>query len=350
MSLTSAWQFGKGVMQVFSEAEYDALYQERINQGEVTYRTNDFECLSTSHRGFYQGTFQSTQLRPELRLEVFDGLCQEAHSCQVSHNHQEPLTAKFYLKGHHRVTTFHAPEILPEYEEIAKQNYLFYLPNLEEAEYYPAGPFGMVRICLDIHELQKAGAGLETLPSPLRQILAGSDKIRFHQPLGSLTPNMQLAIAQILNCPYQGLTRRFFLEAKAMELLALQLEQWTQTVKSKACPQDLPSGEIERLQQARQILLQDLNHPPSLLELARQVGLNDYKLKRGFRQLYGSTVFGCLLAHRMEQARLLLLEQPHLTIAGVAQSVGYASQSRFCHAFKRRFGASPQAYRIAQRG
>ena len=61
-----------------------------------------------------------------------------------------------------------------------------------------------------------------------------------------------------------------------------------------------------RIHQAKDILIRQIDNPPSLLSLARQVGINDFKLKQGFRQVFGTTVFGYLHSHRMERAAQLL--------------------------------------------
>jgi AraC family transcriptional regulator, transcriptional activator of the genes for pyochelin and ferripyochelin receptors len=80
-----------------------------------------------------------------------------------------------------------------------------------------------------------------------------------------------------------------------------------------------------------------------LIKLARQVGLNDYKLKRGFRQLFGTTVFGYLHAERMEKARTLLMNR-QMKVTEVSHTVGYASLPSFSLAFRKRFGVSPRSY------
>ena len=161
--------------------------------------------------------------------------------------------------------------------------------------------------------------------------------------VGWTTPSMLAAVQQILTCPYQGNVRQLYLESKTLELLALKLEQMRQPVAADN-KITLKSDDIHRLYQARQILLTDIEHPPSLMELARQVGINDFKLKRGFRQIFGTTVFGCLYEYRMEQAKQLL-DTHHLKVAQIAQTVGYANPSQFSAAFKRRFGFSPKGYR-----
>ena len=150
-----------------------------------------------------------------------------------------------------------------------------------------------------------------------------------------------------MTCPYQGNVRQRYLESKTLELLALKLEQMRQPEVVSNNKISLKSDDIHRLYQARQILLTDIEHPPSLLELARQVGINDFKLKRGFRQIFGTTVFGCLYEHRMERAKQLL-DTHHLKVAQIAQTVGYANPSQFSAAFKRKFGFSPKVYRQQQ--
>lgn len=104
--------------------------------------------------------------------------------------------------------------------------------------------------------------------------------------------------------------------------------------------------DLKRLHQAQQILTHRLTNPPSLMELSRQVGLNDYKLKQGFRHIFGTTVFAYLRTCRMERAQQLLAAR-ELSIAEVAHTVGYTSQSRFCDAFKKQFGTTPKAYQIS---
>ncbi|GAB4341955.1 MAG: hypothetical protein OHK0047_33800 [Leptolyngbyaceae cyanobacterium] len=105
------------------------------------------------------------------------------------------------------------------------------------------------------------------------------------------------------------------------------------------------SSDLERLYQAQAILRQDLENPPSLLELAKQVGLNDYKLKSGFRQIFGTTVFGYLHQQRMQRAYELLTSSD-LKVTEVASQVGYTSLSAFSTAFKKSFGISPSHCRV----
>lgn len=103
--------------------------------------------------------------------------------------------------------------------------------------------------------------------------------------LGTTSLVMQQVLQQILHCPYQGITRQMYLEGKVLELLALQLEQAIANHQAPSQLQSLRPDDIDRIYQAKEILIQNLDNPPSLMTLARQVGLNDFKLKLGFRQV-----------------------------------------------------------------
>jgi AraC-like DNA-binding protein len=163
----------------------------------------------------------------------------------------------------------------------------------------------------------------------------------YYEDYGQTTIAMQMAIQQILQCPYQSVTKRIYLESKVWELLALLIEQTSEADKPIGFA--LKPDDIDRIHHASEILLKHLSNPPSLLELARQVGLNDCTLKRGFRQVFGTTAFGYLHERRLEQARQLLAER-RLNVSEVACQVGFANRSYFAAAFKKKFGVNPKEY------
>jgi AraC family transcriptional regulator, transcriptional activator of the genes for pyochelin and ferripyochelin receptors len=179
------------------------------------------------------------------------------------------------------------------------------------------------------------------IPAELQQIIHKNHEY-WHMPLGSLTPNIQLVLQQILNCPYTGSIQQVYLEGKALELIALQsahLLQFDQQITRHT----LKRSDIERIHQARELVMQQLENPPSLIDLSRAVGLNDCTLKRGFRQVFGTTVFGYIRQQRLIKARQLLRDR-EMSVAQVACSVGYTHPGHFAAAFKREFGVSPKVY------
>ena len=182
----------------------------------------------------------------------------------------------------------------------------------------------------------------EPIAPELQLLIKENDWLNWFSNL-KITPAMQAVTQEIINCPYQGFTQRMYLQSKVFELLALYLELLQSDNKTQSPANKLNKEDIERIHQAENILLARFHNPPSLLELSREVGVNDFKLKIGFRHCFGTTVFGYLHHYRMEQARRLL-KQGNLTIAGVARAIGYANRSHFSAAFKRKFGVNPSIY------
>jgi AraC family transcriptional regulator, transcriptional activator of the genes for pyochelin and ferripyochelin receptors len=184
---------------------------------------------------------------------------------------------------------------------------------------------------------------IERLSSELQHLIAGEPEVSV-SPIQAIPPAMQVALQQILDCPYHGVVKQLYLESKSVEVLALWLQQALSPDASPSSNSTLRSDDVERIYYARTILQQQIDHPPTLTDLARQVGLNDCTLKRRFRQVFGTTVFGYLHHYRMEQARSLLLEN-QLSVTAIAHQVGYNNLCAFSTAFRKKFGMSPREMR-----
>ncbi|HEX7457723.1 MAG TPA: AraC family transcriptional regulator [Ginsengibacter sp.] len=104
------------------------------------------------------------------------------------------------------------------------------------------------------------------------------------------------------------------------------------------------SNDIEMLEKARQILVSDFENIPTIKQLARKVGTNDFKLKKGFRQYFGSSIFAYVQDVRLENARKLLMETDH-TITDIAYMTGYDHCNNFSVAFRRKFGVGVKGFR-----
>lgn len=193
-----------------------------------------------------------------------------------------------------------------------------------------------------------------SLPNSLSHLVRSSND-PYYTRSGTTTPAMNVVLQQLWTCSYQGIMQRLYLESKVWELMALLIEQeialqdgaLARYAEGIAYPA-LKAEDVDRIYQAREILRAHLDQPPSLLELARQVGLNDYALKRGFRQVFKTTAFGCLHQLRLERARQLLTETD-MTIADVSYAVGFANRGYFAASFRKQFGVNPKSYAIAQR-
>ena len=164
---------------------------------------------------------------------------------------------------------------------------------------------------------------------------------------GAVDPAIQQAVNQIIDHPYKGDLQQLFLLSKSIELLVLCAESCDRAMQQK--PEFIKSpGDKEKLIAVRDLINDQLDCPPSLSDISRIVGLNEYKLKRGFKELFHTTVFGYLAEQR------LLLAHQHLrdttkTAAEIAAELGYASPQHFNNAFKKRFGKTPSNLRRGRR-
>lgn len=180
---------------------------------------------------------------------------------------------------------------------------------------------------------------MDILPESFKSFCSGALSSEFAQP-GIITEMISPVLYQIFNCPFKGRVRQFYLEAKAMELIALRLEQMG-GVPSPG--NELPFGEMEKINAAADLLLADLENPPSLFGLARSVGVSHGKLNQGFNRVFGTTVFGYLRECRLGRARQLLSSK-QMNVTQAALNVGYTSLPSFSRAFYNRFGVTPTQY------
>jgi len=166
---------------------------------------------------------------------------------------------------------------------------------------------------------------------------------------GILTPAMMLAISQLRSCQFSGSLRNLYLEAKALELMALRLHRIIGQEMPTRQPRPLSRRDQEMLRQARCILEQEMIDPPSIGELALRLGTNHTKLKAGYRQLFGTSPFEYLRRYRMEQA-LFFLQKCDFNVSETCYAVGYSSLSAFSAAFRKTFGFSPSTARTTENG
>lgn len=144
-------------------------------------------------------------------------------------------------------------------------------------------------------------------------------------------------INQVLNCPYEPKLRDFFLEEKMGDLLFFML---VETGKEQQALQYLSSSDTEKVYAARSIILNDITQHLNISQLARRVGLNQFKLKMGFKQIFGVGPFAFLKNERMNKAYELLLNTDK-TIKDIHSIAGYSSLTSFVGAFRKFFGITP---------
>lgn len=155
----------------------------------------------------------------------------------------------------------------------------------------------------------------------------------------SIDFELQSAIQAVLNCQYTGGIKKMFFLSKCFEILVLQAQLFDKAAAKKYIYCKTPYDR-DRIQFARDYLVDHLDGPPTLPALAKVAGLNEFKLKKGFKEVFGTTVFNYLTAQRMEVAKNALLQKDK-SITELAYELGYSSPQHFSKAFKKIYGAPP---------
>ncbi|WP_336664427.1 AraC family transcriptional regulator [Elizabethkingia meningoseptica] len=151
-----------------------------------------------------------------------------------------------------------------------------------------------------------------------------------------MTPDMLNAIREIIDCKRSGIYKKMFVEARIIELLLLQLEQ-AGTPEQK---EQLSKTDIEKMYAVRDFIEQHLAEHHSLIELAHRFGTNEYTLKKGFKEVFNTTVFNYWNDLKMQNAKKLITEEA-LHINEIALNLGYKNPRHFSTAFKKHFGQTP---------
>ena len=328
-------------MNTVTQDEFDELWQTAL-QKEQVWTWQGHEGVRQLPKALGKGQRHLTILREGLQL-WFDDV-EYDRPLHLDYVYQVPqLTLTFYLSGDFRIVN---PGLSQEEDrsEAVGENCICYFPQIRSIEYYPAQRL-LKRLTLSVDlDFLRTYAPDQAFPGLVRQLIEGKSVAPFHQTFGIAPRTIQPILQHILTCPYHGGFRRMFLEGKALELLTLQLTRWANDEQLPTPPRRWKSQDLEKLDRAKDILQRSLEYPPSLLDLAQQVGLNDCKLKQGFRQVFGTTVFGYLRACQMERAKHLLRETD-LYVTEIAAKVGYSSLPAFSNAFYKQIGMSPQMFR-----
>ncbi|MEM9078805.1 MAG: AraC family transcriptional regulator, partial [Bacteroidota bacterium] len=156
-----------------------------------------------------------------------------------------------------------------------------------------------------------------------------------------ITLEMYDIINDIIHCERTGLFKRIFLESKVISLLLLQMEQISSFDKQNSHP-GLKKEDIEKMYAVKELLDFNFRKTDTLTNLAKKVGTNEYTLKKGFKELFGTSVFQYWKGLRLETAKNMLLDDG-LSVQEVSLKIGYKNPQHFTAAFKKQFGTVPSA-------
>ncbi len=155
-----------------------------------------------------------------------------------------------------------------------------------------------------------------------------------------ITPKMIFLINEIINCKWKGSFRKMFLESKVLELLLEQTHQILHYSTSNVNRKQEFNTVLDKLHAAKDYLHSNFKSPLSLKAIAREIGTNEFTLKKGFKSIFGTTVFSYLHDIKMNEAHKMLLEKK-CSVKEVSDYIGYKNAHHFTAAFKKKYGMKP---------
>jgi len=154
---------------------------------------------------------------------------------------------------------------------------------------------------------------------------------------------VNLLAQEIYNSPFIGDLNDVYIQSKALELLHFELLNIDNLIDDKKMINHIKFSDydIEALKKAKNIIIDSIETPPSISSLSKKVKLNEFKLKIGFKILYGMPPYEFYLEHRMNKAKELLSTGEY-NISEIASLVGYKHIQSFSNAFRKRHGINPK--------
>ena len=180
--------------------------------------------------------------------------------------------------------------------------------------------------------------------------MEGGDEIHFLKPENvsrkfyderEISNSLRIVLNQLFNINLSENIKRIFFQSKVLEILSLYFNNRQPDMES--CPFLNDEATVRKIKHAKEYLLKNLDASPTLKELSKAAGLNEVQLKAGFKEIYGNTVFGYLLDHKLDHARVLL-DTKQFKVNEVSGQIGYSNTSHFIAAFKKKFGITPKKY------
>ena len=154
-------------------------------------------------------------------------------------------------------------------------------------------------------------------------------------PVFNMSPEMYTLVDQFFTNNYEGRLKMMFYKSHMSALLSHYFGQLAIQQGTK-----INTLQLQKINLAQEILLSNMENPPSLTELAEKIGTNTTKLKKDFKAQFGVPVFKYLQNERLKKAYQLIKDEQK-TIQEAAWEVGYDSLGSFSNAFEKKFGYRP---------
>lgn len=245
----------------------------------------------------------------------------------------------FNLKGHAQFV-YHQGHYVLELPE--NHSLLLYNPETELPLHIVLSPgTSMISVLMSIRKFH----ALFTTEADYIPFLSAENRDKKYYKQNALSPSQTIILSQLWNEQIHVSVKGLYCKGKIYELLSLYFNRNTET-SAEQCPFLMDEENVQRIRQAKEIVIERMAEPPGLKELAEEIGLSLKKLKEGFKQIYGDSVYSFLFDYKMEVARKML-ESGKYNVNEVGLKVGYSTASHFIAAFKKKYHTTPKQYLLS---
>ena len=172
--------------------------------------------------------------------------------------------------------------------------------------------------------------------------LSSDNKDKKYYSQEAVSPAIAVVLSQVMNYNLHRSIKELYIKGKVYELISLYFNK-SQDADVEQCPFLVDEDNVKRIRNAKEIIISRMAEPPSLQDLSEEIGLSLKKLKEGFKQIYGDSVYSFLFDYKMEYARKMLESGKH-NVNEVGLKVGYSTSSHFIAAFKKKYSTTPKKY------
>lgn len=172
--------------------------------------------------------------------------------------------------------------------------------------------------------------------------LSTENKDKKYYTQEGVSPAIAVILSQMINYNLHPSIKELYIKGKVYELISLYFNK-SSDADIEQCPFLVDEDNVKRIRNAKEIIIARMAEPPTLNELSEEIGLSLKKLKEGFKQIYGDSVFSFLFDYKMEYARKML-ETGQYNVNEVGLKVGYSTASHFISAFKKKYSTTPKKY------
>ena len=282
-----------------------------------------------------KGSFLETKIDEEFFVMTYQN---DSKTVEVVERDIDSSFIQFHfcLKG---TSKFHFNEGRYILDILEEKSLLLYNPQRDLPIHLEVHPNSwLVTVLISIKKFH----GLFSQEADYITFLSDDNKDKKYYTDGNISPSMAIVLNQLVNYNLNSSIKNLYFKGKAYELLSLYFNR-SEDADVEQCPFLVDETNVTKIRKAKDIIISRMSEPPSLQELADEIDLSLKKLKEGFKQIYGDTVYSFLFDYKMEVARKLLESGDH-NVNEVGLKVGYSTASHFIAAFKKKYGTTPKKY------